>query len=111
MKKWGIIGAVLFAIDVALGHFLKFDGSLIIQLAVAAFAYTLIVLSAVDYGKKHNIKTWATVVIIVLAAIGGVLCCIGGTNQNIFAEISGAVLALLAVIFGILYAKKNKITN
>ena len=71
----------------------------------------MIVLSAVDYGKKHNIKTWATVVIIVLAAIGGVLCCIGGTNQNIFAEISGAVLALLAVIFGILYAKKNKITN
>jgi hypothetical protein len=47
------------------------------------------------------------VVIIVLAAIGGVLCCIGGTNQNIFAEISGAVLALLAVIFGILYAKKT----
>ena len=107
MKKWGIIGAVLFAIDVALGYFLKFDGSLIIQLAVAAFAYTLIVLSAVDYGKKHNIKTWASVAIIVLAAIGGVLCCIGGLNQSIFAEISGAALALLAVIFGVLYAKKS----
>ena len=107
MRKWGIIGAVLFAIDVALGYFLKFDGAIIIQLAVAAFAYTLIVLSAVDYGKKHNIKTWATVVIIVVAAIGGVLCCIGGANQNIFAEISGAVLALLAVIFGLIYAKKE----
>ena len=107
MKKWGIIGAVLFAIDVALGYFLKFDGALIIQLAVAAFAYTLIVLSAVDYGKKHNIKTWASVAIIVLAAIGGVLCCIGGLNQSIFAEISGAALALLAVIFGVLYAKKS----
>ena len=107
MRKWGIIGAVLFAIDVALGYFLKFDGSLIIQLAVAAFAYTLIVLSAVDYGKKHNIKTWATVVIIVLAAVGGVLCCIGGMSQNIFAEISGATLALIAVIFGLVYAKKS----
>lgn len=107
MKKWGIIGAVLFAIDVALGYFLKFDGAIIVQLAVAAFAYTLIVLSAVDYGKKHNIKTWATVVIIVLAAVGGVLCCIGGMSQNIFAEISGAALALLAVIFGIVYAKKS----
>ena len=107
MRKWGIIGAILFAIDVVLGAFLKFDGSLIIQLAVAAFAYTLIVLSAVEYGKKHSIKTWATVVIIVLAAIGGVLCCIGGLNQSIFAEISGAALALLAVIFGIVYAKKN----
>ena len=40
MKKWGIIGAVLFAIDVALGYFLKSDGTIIIQLAVAAFAYT-----------------------------------------------------------------------
>jgi hypothetical protein len=107
MRKWGIIGAVLFALDVALGYFLKFDGSLIIQLAVAAFAFTLIVLSAVDYGKKHNIKTWATVAIIVLAAVGGVLCCIGGLSQNIFAEISGAALALLAVIFGVLYAKKS----
>ena len=98
---------MLFALDVALGYFLKFDGSLIIQLAVAAFAFTLIVLSAVDYGKKHNIKTWATVAIIVLAAVGGVLCCIGGLSQNIFAEISGAALALLAVIFGVLYAKKS----
>ena len=107
MRKWGILGAVLFALDVALGYFVKFDGSLIIQLAVAAFAYTLIVLSAVDYGKKHNIKTWATVAIIVLAAVGGVLCCIGGMSQNIFAEISGATLALIAVIFGLVYAKKS----
>lgn len=106
MKKWGIIGAIIFAIDVALGYFLKFDGAIIIQLAVAAFAFTLIVLSAVSYGKEHNIKTWATVTIIVLAAIGGVLCCIGGMSQNIFAEISGAALALIAVIFGIVYAKK-----
>ena len=107
MRKWGIIGAILFVIDVALGYFLKFDGAIIIQLAVAAFAYTLIVLNAVDFGKKNAIKTWATVLIIVLAAIGGVLCCIGGLSQNIFAELSGAALALLAVIFGIVYAKKN----
>ena len=108
MKKWGIIGAVLFAVAVAFGFFFKFDGSLVISLAAAAFGFTAIVISAVNYGKEKNVKTWATVVIIVLAAIGGVLCCIGGTNQNIFAEISGAVLALLAVIFGILYAKKTK---
>ena len=108
MKKWGIIGAVLFAVAVAFGFFFKFDGSLVISLAAAAFGFTAIVINAVNYGKEKNVKTWATVVIIVLAAIGGVLCCIGGLNQSIFAEVSGGVLALLAVIFGLLYAKKTK---
>ena len=107
MKKWGIIGAVLFAAAVAFGFFFKFDGSIIISLAAAAFGFTAIVISAVNYGKEKNVKTWATVAIIVLAAIGGVLCCIGGLNQSIFAEISGAALALLAVIFGLVYSKKN----
>ena len=101
MKKWGIIGAVLFAVAVAFGFFFKFDGAIIISLAAAAFGFTAIVISAVNYGKEKNVKTWATVVIIVLAAIGGL-------NQSIFAEISGAALALLAVIFGIVYAKKTK---
>ena len=31
MKKWGIIGAVLFAVAVAFGFFFKFDGSIIIM--------------------------------------------------------------------------------
>lgn len=108
MKKWGIIGAVFFAAAVAIGYFCKFDAAIIIEIGLAAFGFAAIVTSAVSYGKKNNIKTWATVVIIVLAAIGGVLCCIGGLNQNIFAEISGAALALLAVIFGIVYANKTK---
>lgn len=107
MKKWGIIGAVLFAVAVAFGYFFKFDGSIIISLGAAAFGFTAITISAVKYGKEKSVKTWATVTIIVLAAIGGVLCCIGELNQSIFAEISGAALALLAVIFGLIYAKKT----
>jgi len=43
--------------------------------------------------------------IICFAVIGGVLCCIGGLSQNIFAELAGAALALLAVIFGVIFAK------
>lgn len=105
MKKWGIIGAVLFAAAVAFGFFFKFDGSIIISIASAAFGFTAITISAVNYGKEKGVKTWATVLIIVLAAIGGALCCIGGLNQSIFAEISGAALALLAVIFGLIYTK------
>jgi hypothetical protein len=108
MKKWGIIGAVLFAAAVAFGYFFKFDGAIVISIASAAFGFTAVVISAVNYGKEKNIKTWVTVLIIVLAAIGGVLCCIGGLSQSIFEQISGAALALLAVIFGLFYANKNK---
>ena len=108
MKKWGIIGAIAFLAAVAVGFFCKFDAAVVIEIGVAAFGFTAIVTSAVSYAKKNSIKTWATVFIVVLAAIGGVLCCIGGLSQNIFAEISGAALALLAVIFGIIYANKNK---
>lgn len=108
MKKWGIIGALAFCAAVAVGFFFKFDAAVIIELGAAAFGFTAIVTSAVSYAKKNNIKTWATVLIIVLAAIGGVLCCIGGLSQNIFAEISGAALALLAVIFGIIYSQKSR---
>ena len=63
-------------------------------------------MAAVKGAKERKIEGWKTAVIICLAVIGGVLCCIGGLSQNVFAEISGAVLALLAVIFGLLYAKK-----
>ena len=108
MKKWGIIGAIAFLSAVAVGFFCKFDAAVIIEIGVAAFGFTAIVTSAVSDSKKNNVKTWATVLIIVLAAIGGVLCCIGGLSQNIFAEISGAALALLAVIFGMIYAHKSK---
>ena len=108
MKKWGIIGALAFFAAVAVGFFCKFDAAVVIEIGAAAFGFTAIVTSAVSYAKKNNIRIWATVSIIALAAIGGVLCCIGGLNQSIFAEISGAALALLAVIFGIIYANKNK---
>ena len=110
MKKWGIIGAIAFLAAVAVGFFCKFDAAVIIEIGVAAFGFTAIVTSAVSYAKKNN-KIWATVLIIALAAIGGVLCCIGGLNQSIFAEISGAALALLAVIFGMIYAHKENKNN
>ena len=108
MKKWGIIGAIAFLAAVAVGFFCKFDAKVIIEIGVGAFGFTAIVTDAVIYSKTNKIKTWAAVLIIVFAAIGGVLCCIGGLSQNIFAEISGAALALLAVIFGMIYEHKAK---
>ena len=111
MKKWGIIGALAFFAAVAIGYFCHFDAKVIIEIGVGAFGFMAIVTDAVIYAKTNKIKTWATVLIIVLAACGGVLCCIGGLNQSIFAEISGAALALLAVIFGMLYAHKENKNN
>lgn len=104
---WGIIGAVCFVVAVVFGYFFKFDASTPIAIAAAAFGFTAVVIGAITEGKQKNIKTWVLTVVIVLAAVGGCLCCIGGMNQSIFAEISGAALALIAVIFGIFYAKKT----
>ena len=108
MKKWGIIGALAFFAAVAVGYFCNFDGAIIIEIGVAAFGLCGLVIGAIKSGKTKNVKTWKTVLIICFAVIGGVLCCIGGLSQNIFAEISGAALALLAVIFGMIYAHKAK---
>ena len=105
MKTWGIIGALFFAAAVTVGYFCNFDGAIIIEIGAAAFGLCSLVIGAIKSGKTKNIKTWKTVLIICFAVIGGVLCCIGGLNQSIFAEISGAALALLAVIFGLIFAK------
>ena len=80
MKTWGIIGALFFVAAVTVGYFCNFDGAIIIEIGAAAFGLCSLV-------------------------IGGVLCCIGGLSQNIFAELEGAALALLAVIFGVIFAK------
>lgn len=105
MKKWGIIGALLFVVAVVFGSFTNFEAATIIEIGVAAFGLCAVIVSAVKGAKEKQVALWKTVVVIVLASIGGVICCIGGLKQSIFAEISGAVLALLAVIFGMVYNK------
>lgn len=106
MKKWGIIGALLMVAAVCIGYFAKFDNAFIVELAVGAFGLTALVIGAFKDGKAKNVKTWQAITIIALAVLAGVFGCIGGLAQNIFAEIAAAVLALLAVIFGLLFAKK-----
>lgn len=105
-KTFGIIGAVCFALAVALGYFADFAGDTLVEIALAVFGVTALIVNAVKKAKDEGKFSWKTIVCIVLACIGGVLCCIGGLAQSIFATISGAVLALMAVIFGLIYAKK-----
>ena len=105
-KTFGIIGAVCFALAVALGYFADFAGDTLVEIALAVFGVTALIVNAVKKAKDEGKFSWKTIVCIVLACIGGVLCCIGGLAQSIFATLSGAVLALMAVIFGLIYAKK-----
>lgn len=107
MKKWGIIGAVIMAVAVGIGYFFNFPGDSIVAIAGATFGLCVLVMGAIKDAKEKKVKTWPVFVCIILAMIAGVCCCIGGLAQNIFAEIAGATLALLAVIFGILFNKKK----
>lgn len=106
-KVFSIIGALLFVAAVALGHFIDIESASVIEIACAAFGLCAIIMSAIKQAKEKGKFSWKLVVVIVLAVIGGVLCCIGGLEQSIFAEISGLVLALLAVIFGLIFSKKS----
>ena len=81
MRKWGIVGALLFVA------------------AVIAF---------IKKHKERGNPIWQIAIVTVLTISSGVLICIGGLTDNIFAAISGAVLALMTIIFGLLYDKKNK---
>lgn len=106
MKTFGIIGAILFAVSVALGYFFEFNGDTLVQIALDAFALALVIIGAVKKAKTEGKFSWKIVVCIILAVIGGVLCAIGGLADSIFGAIAGAVLALLGIIFGIINAKK-----
>ena len=105
-KTLGIFGCIVMLVAVAAGYFWNFPAELPIKIAVAAFGLTMIIKSVISDAKEKKNFSWKTVVIVVLSCVSGVLVCLGGLSQNIFAEISGATLALLAVIFGLKYGKK-----
>ena len=106
-KTFAIIGALFFIAAVVVGYFAGFDNAAIVELALGAFGYAVIVAGAVKTAKEKNIATWKTVVIILGSVAGGVLCCIGGLSKDIFQLISGLIIALLAVIAGLLFQNKK----
>lgn len=105
-KTFCIIGAIVFAISVAIGYFLDFKGDVLVQIALDAFAFTLVVIGAVKDAKDKGKFSWKIIACIVLAAIGGVLCAIGGASESIFGALAGAVIALIGIILGITNIKK-----
>lgn len=105
-KKFGVIGAIIFIVVVALGFFFDFPAETIIEIAGGAFGLCLIIKGAIDKMKKEGKLNWKSVVIIALAVAAGVLCALGGMQAKVFETISGLVLALLTVIFGLIFDKK-----
>lgn len=106
-KIFGIIGAICFAIAVGIGYFLDFEGDVVVQVAFSAFGLAFIVINAIKKAKEEGKYSWKFILCIVLAVIGGILCAIGGLADSIFATLSGAVIALLAIIFGIVKSIKK----
>ena len=107
-KVLGIIGAVFLIASVVFGCFCKFPYANIAAIAAAAFGFTALVVAEIKKAKEENRFGWKTVVVIVLAAIGGVLICLGGAEKNVIEAIIGAVVALVTVIFGVVGLKLKK---
>ena len=108
MRKWGIVGALLFVAACVVGFIFNFDGSDIVAIGLATFGLTATVIAFVKKHKEKGTSVWQIAIVTVLTLGSGVLICIGGLADNIFAAISGAVLALMTIIFGLLYDKKKK---
>lgn len=99
-SKFGIIGCIIIVLSAIFGFFFDFAGADIVQIAIAAAGFASVIIGIVKDKKEKGQFTWKTVVVMVLASIGGILCVIGGCSQEIFKELIGGVLALLAIIFG-----------
>ena len=107
MRKWGIVGALLFVAACVVGFIFNFDGSDIVAIGLATFGLTATVITFVKKHKEKGTPIWQIAIVTVLTLVSGVLICIVGIADNIFAAISGAVLALMTIIFGLLYDKKK----
>lgn len=110
-KVFAIIGALLFVGAVVVANFADFAAATVIEIALAAFGLASVVISAIKTQKTKGAFSWKTILIIVLAVAAGVLVCIGGVTSNIFEQISGLVLALLAIITGLISAKNDSNAN
>lgn len=108
MRKWGIVGALLFVAACVVGFVFNFDGSDIVAIGLAAFGLTATVIAFIKKHKEKGTPVWQIAIVTVLDLVAGVLICIGGLADNIFAAISGAVLALMTIIFGLIYNKQKK---
>lgn len=90
MRKWGIVGALFFVAACVVGFIFNFDGSNIVAIGLATFGLTATVIAFIKKHKEKGTPVWQIAIVTVLTLI------------------SGAVLSLMTIIFGLIYYKKNK---
>jgi drug/metabolite transporter (DMT)-like permease len=103
---FGIIGSILFVAAVVIGYFCKFDSADLVAVALDAFALAVLVVGIIKKYKEAGKFSWKLVVTLVMTVVGAVLVALGGLSDNIFATLAGAVVGILAVIFGVFAVKK-----
>ncbi len=106
-KTLGIIGAISFAVVIALGYLVEFPYDTLVEIALSAFGLTMLVIGAIKDRKEEGKGLgWKLYVSIGLSVIAGIFCAVAGATQSIFATIATAVVTLMTIIFGILAFKK-----
>jgi peptidoglycan/LPS O-acetylase OafA/YrhL len=106
-KIIAILGALLFVAAVVVGNFCDFAANTAVEIALAAFALVSVIISTVKQQKEKGVALWKTILIIVLVCVGATLVAIGGGTSNIFEELAGLVVAIIALIIG-LVSKSTK---
>lgn len=100
-KILAILGALLFVAAVAIGNFCEFKAANAVEIALAVFALVSVIVSTIKAQKAAGVSLWKTILIIVLVCVGAALVAIGGGSSNIFEQLAGLVVAIIALIIGV----------
>lgn len=106
-KLFSIIGALVFVAAVVVAQFSNVAAVDVVALGVAAFGLVAAIVGVITKAKAEETFSFKTIITIVLAVIGGALVCLGGMSANVLEQISGLVIALLAIILGMINANKT----
>lgn len=104
-KTFLIIATALFIAAVVIGKIAGFDAAVPVQIGLGAFSFAALIAGAVQGSKEKNIPTWKTVAVIVGSTAGGALFFLGDASSDIMQQISGLVIAILAIISGFVFIK------
>lgn len=106
---FGIIGSLLFVAAVIVGYFCKFDSADLVAVALDAFALATLLVGIIKKYKEAGKFSWKLVAVLIMTVVGAALVAVGGLSDNIFATLTGAVIGILGIIFGVLAVKEKKV--
>lgn len=102
-----IIGALMLVAAAILAQLFNFPADTVIEIALAAFGITAIIIAAIKDAKEKQHLNWITYLIIILSVLGGILICVGGAASSVITTIVGAAVALVSVIIALITLNKK----